>query len=439
MIRLLLLGLLLLALTIAGASLHVPGALGVGSPVLKTEWVVIASCAAAVYLLAAALAVRGPPVRRNVWVVLLIAAAIRVPPLIAPPFLSTDVYRYVWDGRVQAAGINPYRYIPGAPALMFLRDATVFPRINRANYAPTIYPPAAQMIFGLVARIWSSTTGVKLEMLAFEAVAVFCLLRLLALARLPAERVLIYAWNPLPAWAFAGNGHIDAAAIGLIALALLLRATRRNGWAGAAIGAAIATKFLPAVVAPVLWRRHLGWRSAAAALAVVIGVYALYSSAGLRVFGFLGGYGSEEGLESGSGLWLLAWIEHLTATTLPAFATSLYIAVAALMLAALGAWFAFVRRPDDPVSLCAAAGVMMAVLTFAISPHYPWYFAWLTLPAVLAPNPALIWFGTAPILLYLETQGDRFAWPSVIYVPVILLALARLPWPRAAQPVKENI
>ena len=90
------------------------------------------------------------------------------------------------------------------------------------------------------------------------------------------------------------------------------------------------------------------------------------------------------------------------------------------------------------MALCAAAGVMMAVVTFAISPHYPWYFAWLSLPCVLAPNPAIIWLGAAPVLLYLDTNGDRFFWPSVVYGPAILLALAGLRLPRFAQPVKEQ-
>ena len=54
--------------------------------------------------------------------------------LFVEPYLSTDIYRYVWDGRVQAAGINPYRYMPIAPELAHLRDAAIFPNINRADY-----------------------------------------------------------------------------------------------------------------------------------------------------------------------------------------------------------------------------------------------------------------------------------------------------------------
>ena len=61
------------------------------------------------------------------------------------------MYRYVWDGRVQLAGINPYRYVPAADQLAFLRDAAVYPNINRAEYAHTVYPPVAQAIFALAA------------------------------------------------------------------------------------------------------------------------------------------------------------------------------------------------------------------------------------------------------------------------------------------------
>jgi alpha-1,6-mannosyltransferase len=424
MTRLWLLGGSLFGLTMAALSLHVPGALGVGSLSLKSWFVAITGLSAAVYLLAVLSVTQSPGSRRGVWIVLLVAAAMRLPLIVSPPFLSTDVYRYVWDGRVQAAGINPYRYLPADPALASLRDQSVYPRINRAEYAPTIYPPAAQVIFAAIGYVWSSVTAVKATMAGFEILAVCCLLRLLTAAKLPSERVLIYAWNPLPVWAFAGNGHIDAASIGLLATALLLRVRHRDGWTGVAFGLAILVKFLPAVVAPVLWRPRGGWRTAGAAIVTISIFYALYSGVGARIFGFLGGYGTEEGYDSGDGFWLLAGLGRLM--PLPAFAAGLYKVVAVVVLAGFGAWFALVRRPDDPVAICGAAGTMMVLLTFAISPHYPWYFAWLAVPCVLAPSPTVLWLSASPILLYLDTFGDRFVWPSIVFVPAIGLALASL-------------
>jgi hypothetical protein len=59
------------------------------------------------------------PERWGILAIIAVAVAIRVFALIEEPALSTDVYRYVWDGWVQAEGINPYRYIPIDPALSF--------------------------------------------------------------------------------------------------------------------------------------------------------------------------------------------------------------------------------------------------------------------------------------------------------------------------------
>jgi alpha-1,6-mannosyltransferase len=235
-------------------------------------------------------------------------------------------------------------------------------------------------------------------------------------------------------WDFAGNGHIDAMAIGLLATALLLRVRHRDGWAGIALGVAIATKFLPAIVAPVLWRRRAGWWTALAAVLTIAVLYGVYSSAGTHLLGFLAGYGSEEGYDSGDGFWLLAGLTRLM--RLPGWAVVVYRIAAAATLVAFAAWFAFVQRQDDPVAICSAAGTMMALLIFAISPHYPWYFASLAVPCVLAPTPAVLWMATASILLYLDTFGDRFVWPSVVFAPAILLAIAGLRPSSSAEPIK---
>src|SRR5262249_55179633 len=64
----------------------------------------------------------------------------------APPF-SDDLYRYLWDGRVLRHGIDPYRSSPEDPALARLRDE-LWTRINNREL-PTIYPPLAQVLFGL--------------------------------------------------------------------------------------------------------------------------------------------------------------------------------------------------------------------------------------------------------------------------------------------------
>ena len=385
--------------------------------------------AVAVYFAAARVSLAGPLPARALHLVLSIALALRLLVLLAPPLLSGDVFRYVWDGRVQAAGINPYEHVPADPALAFLRDAEIYPNINRADYAPTIYPPTAQLIFAAVGRISSAVPAVRTAMLGFEILAVLCLLRLLAIARLPPERVLIYAWNPLAVWEFAGNGHVDAAAIGLLAAALLLRTLRRDSLAGLVLGAAVLVKFLPLAVAPAFWRARAGWRTAAGCALAIAGLYGLYIGAGAKVLGFLPGYRAEEGQVDGSGIWLLSGLHRLT--ELPPAAATIYFALAAAALLALAAWAAFRPRPPaespaDAVRVCGDAALLAAALTVVISPHYAWYYVWLALPAVVAPYRAAIWLSAAPALLYLDYLDYAFTRPALFFVPALLLLLADL-------------
>jgi len=433
-----LLGGALVALTLAALALHVPGADTVGSDTRKIVFVCLLMVAASVYLAAVRFVLRRPATPRAIWIVLAIAVAMRLPPLLAPPFLSSDVYRYVWDGRVQLAGFNPYRYIPADPELAALRDETIYPHISRAEYAPTIYPPTAQIVFQAVAWLGQSVYAMKAAMVAFEAIAIGAVLAMLRLARLPPERALIYAWNPLAVWAFAGNGHADAIGIGLLAVALLLRGLRRDTLAGALLGMAILVKFFPLVVAPALWRRAAGWRAPLACVAVILGLYLCYLGAGSRLLGFLPGYASEENLVQGSGIWLLAGLG--TIMSLTPLAAKLYIAAAAISLAALGAWIAFRSRPptapsQDIVRVCGEAAVLAACITAVISPHYPWYFAWLAMPSCLCARWSIIYLSVAPVLLYLDPWHERFLWPSLVYVPAALLA-ARDLWRHLYHPAR---
>ena len=102
----------------------------------------------AIYIAATWLSVRSKDSHLLLVLVLIFAALFRLSIIFSPPYLSDDIYRYVWDGRVQLAGINPYRYIPADESLVDLRDDKIYPNINRRDYAHTIYPPIAEGAFG---------------------------------------------------------------------------------------------------------------------------------------------------------------------------------------------------------------------------------------------------------------------------------------------------
>lgn len=433
------LGAALVALTLGGLALDVPGSYGGDEYYPRMDLLVgLMMASVLAYFAGVWVVLRRPVPGRALWLVLGVAVALRAVLWVTPPFLSTDVFRYVWDGRVQAAGINPYRFLPVDPALAPLRDQDVYPLINRPEYARTIYPPAAQLVFAFVGRTGDSVLGMKLAMLGFEALGVLCLLQLLVLAGLPSARILIYAWNPLPLWSFAADGHVDAVVVGLLGLALLLRARRWDGWAGAVLACAALVKFFPVVVAPAFLRGGRFWRPALAGAAVVVALYALYSSAGRHVLGFLPSYQAEEGLAAGTGFWLLAALGRVAA--LPAWALPAYLACAAAALAWLALAAARGRAPgteNGVVTLCRGASVLATAATVAISPHYPWYFAWLAAPAVLAPSRTVLWLCSVPLLLYLDPwPHDHFVFPTLVYLPALALLAADL-WPHRAGAKQE--
>jgi hypothetical protein len=259
----------------------------------------------------------------------------------------------------------------------------------------------------------------KIALVLLEAAGIAAMLRLLAIAKLPASRILIYAWNPLAAWAVAGDGHIDGAAIGLLGLAMLAWATRRDGLAGMLLGGAILTKFLPVVVAPALWRRW-GWKFPAACAVTIAALYACYAGIGWRVFGFLPNYTAEEGLRQGSGFWLLALLER--ATPLPQAATAVYLLVSAVCLGAL-AWRVTRMRHPNTIEMAGNLALLSAATVAAMSPHYPWYYAWLALPCCLQVWPSVVWLSVAPLVLYSDPFHDEILIPTAVFVPAFFLAV----------------
>ena len=232
-------------------------------------------------LLATTIAERAPA-RHALWLIVAVGLVLRCILLFTEPLLSTDIYRYIWDGRVQAAGINPYRYIPAHEALAALRDAAIYPNINRADYAVTIYPPVAQMFFFGVTRLGETVTVMKLAFLACEGVTVIIVYRLLRRIGLPATRLAAYLWHPLPLWEIANSGHIDALMVALMMLGLWLALTARPLLGVLAISLGALAKPLALLALPAIWRPW-NWKMPLTAAAILALCYLPYLSAGWGV------------------------------------------------------------------------------------------------------------------------------------------------------------
>jgi len=390
-------------------------------------FIVAALLQGVVWAVAAAIIRRSPGQRPALALILATAILLRLGALTAPVFLSDDIMRYIWDGRVQAAGINPYRYVPNDPDLAALRDEAVFWHLNRGNYAPTIYPPVAQMLFLLANRLGETVLAVKLVFVMTEAVGIWALLLVLQATGAPREQILLYAWHPLPVWEIAGSGHVDAAVVGFVALALAAAVTGKRVWSAAALAGATLIKFFPLVLAPALWRpakSNLGdWRWPGAFVAVIVAAYLPYLGVGARVLGFLPGYVTEENLASGSGFWLFDMTRRAVPVPL-----AVYLALAVAVMAGLAVG-ALRRRPDPRASLPWATALGTAAM-FLASPHYPWYFVWLVALLTAAPWWPAWWPTLTAVLLYWDAKTGRVPlWVGcTIYGGLVVLFCVDMSW-----------
>lgn len=276
---------------------------------------------------AAVVVVRKVPRRAATWCVVAASAALALAGLAGPPRNSDDMYRYAWDGAVQASGTSPYAYPPDAANLTRLRDPWLFPpradgpdpcpgwdlratsggvctRINRPS-VHTIYPPVAEGWFLVVHAL--SPSGARHKPMqvggALLVVAVTgALLRSLRRRGADPRRAALWAWCPLVPLAAVNDAHVDT--LGVLLTVLALGAVAEPVRRGGLLGAAIAVKLLPGLAVPgALARRTRGdWlRIVPAALAVIALAYLPYVLlSGTGVIGYLPGYLREEGYEPGA-------------------------------------------------------------------------------------------------------------------------------------------
>jgi len=393
------------AATYAGA-LSAAAWLGVG---LLAAHPVVVAVLFVLYLAAAWLvSVRILPTKKALAVVLGFGLLFRVLMLPTPVYLSSDLFRYLWDGRVQLAGVNPYRYAPSAPELAHLRDSEIHPRINRPA-ARTIYPPAAQWLFALAAALApGSIAGWRLLLLLFDGATVAMLLLLLRRLGLPSTAVIIYAWSPLVVFEGVQAGHVEAAMIPLILLALLLRQTGSPVLAGVALGVAVLMKLYPAVLLPAWWRRD-DWRFPAVTAATVgLGYLPYVAALGAGALGFLPEYLTSPEDHNIGLRALLTYPFGFTGEVARGVAMAVLFVALAATVVIIGR-----RAGQDPPGLWRASTLAVgSYLLLVPTAMHPWYVVWVVPFLCVRPSPAWLWFSGAVTLSY------------VAYV----VAPAPLPW-----------
>ena len=356
--------------------------------------------AVALYLLALWLVLRGGVTGPGaLGIILGFALLFRVLMLWTPVYLSSDPYRYLWDGRVQLAGVNPYRYPPAAPELSALRDPVVHPHINRPT-AVTVYPPGAQWLFALAAAATPGTLpGWRVLLLVADAMTVLLLLRLLGTLGASAAAVLAYAWSPLVVFEGIQAGHVDLAMIPIVLLALAWRMEGSPVRAGLALGVAVLLKLYPAVLLVAWWRRG-DRRFPAAVLATVgLGYLPYAATVGVGALGFLPTYVSSQYEDFNIGLRaLLTYPFGFSDPLVRGTAMALLFALLAVVLV----WIARTSRPDAAGLWRASALAAGAYVILVPTAMHPWYLLWVVPFLCVRPSPALLFFSAAVTLGYTQ-------------------------------------
>lgn len=354
--------------------------------------------------------VRRLPVRRGIFLILFGAVALQLVALSGPPRITDDYLRYLWDGKVQAAGIDPYRYSPDDPALAGLHDPFLFPddawcrnagrepgcpRLNRPG-APTIYPPGAQLAFlGLHVLSPPGREHKPVQIVAGIVAAATSLLLVVALRRTRQDPRLavLWAWCPAVVLEAGNNAHIDILAAPLVVVGLLALARRRARVGGALLGLAVSIKLLPLLVFPAALRRRPLVVGAAAAGVLAAGYLPHVLAVGPRVLGFLPAYLGEEGYD-GSGRFALLRL------VVPQVLAP-YVAVAVI-----GAVSLLALRHSDPDRPWAGALLVAGVAFLVATPTYPWYSLLVVALAVLADRAEWVTLAAAAYPAYLAPALD---------------------------------
>lgn len=365
------------------------------------ETILLLLISGVLYLVSCYLSIRSEPdkFRRNHFILLAGAAVLfRLTVWPLAPWLSEDVFRYRWEGKVADAGENPYTLSPNDPRAARFRDSS-FARIPGQDFRP-VYGPVTELIQRLNYRIAATLSQdperqafwFKLPAAMFDLFTIALLWRWLRLRGLPSERIVIYAWSPLSVIEFWGNGHNDALAVCLLAGALVAATASRWALSFVHLGLSIAAKLWPAFLFPLFvgWtgRMPARWRQFWIA-PVVVGLTILPFLDGLFdvlrdnlrfTSGFLGGWRNNDSL-----FGLLLWLSN----------GDLYTAkkVAFAIVCATVAGVTLAKWPLEKACLA-----VLTVLLLVSANCHPWYLTWLLPFLVVEPvPPILLWTALVPL------------------------------------------
>ena len=335
-----------------------------------------------------------------------------------PTVLSKDMYRYIWDGRVQQYGINPYQYPPGADELEDMREDRIFPNINRKDY-PTLYPAGAQVFFRIShALVGDSVTGFKAIMVLFDTLTVLVLIALLQNQGLNLSRIIIYAWNPLVIFEIAYSGHLEGLTVFLMVTALYLAAIHKKFAGVFMLALAAAVKMYPALLLAAFLNRGGRIKGLVTFFLTIVLLYLPFIGAGNKISGFLPVYLKDPYESFNLGL------KYLLMRLVPGL-EYYRLSLVLITVLAMAGLVVFLKNKEDSEVIWYAYFLTGVLLILMPASLHPWYVILIIPFLTIYPNAAWLIFTCTVTLSYLKYTSPRGIMPTWIllveYLPLFAL------------------
>lgn len=191
------------------------------------------------------------------------------------PIGSDDYYRYIWDGKVQADGINPYQYAPNDSTLNHLNSELLPAKVSYPTIK-TIYFPVSQWLFSL--SYWltgENAIGLKIFYLLFELIILISLYFLLKRFSIDKKYILIYAALPLITFQFFIDAHIDVVGVALMISSITLYFYNKKLLSYILLGLSVSIKPTGFLLIPFFFQNEIDFKDKIKSLFIPISVFVI--------------------------------------------------------------------------------------------------------------------------------------------------------------------